>query len=97
MPLPLAHHAPTLLIRRAAFEKAELTREVFDRWLNLTPEEFRVEASVIAVGPVYDDDALGELVVGLEAKGLVYFDDFIEMSGNLPEWLGVWVGEARPT
>ncbi len=95
MPLPLAHNAPTLLIRREAFEKAELTREAFDRWLNLTPDEFRVEASVVAVGPVYDDDALGDLVVGLEAKGLVYFDDFIEMSGNLPEWLGVWVGEAR--
>jgi hypothetical protein len=33
--------------------------------------------------------------VALEEKGLVYFDDFLEMSGNLPAWLGVWVGEAR--
>lgn len=95
MPLPLVHNAPTLIIRREAFEKAGLTREAFDRWLNLTPEEFRVEATVIAVGPVYDDEALGDLVVALEAKGLVYFDDFLEMSGNLPEWLGVWVGEAK--
>ena len=49
----------------------------------------------IAIGPIYDDDALGGLIVALEEKGLVYFDDIIEMSGNLPEWLGVWVGEAR--
>lgn len=95
MPLPLVHDAPTLIIRREAFENAELTREAFDRWLNLTPDEFRVEGSIIVVGPIYDDQALSDLVVALEAKGLAYFDDFLEMSGNLPAWLGVWVGEAR--
>ncbi len=96
MPLPLAHDAPTLIIRRPAFEQAGLTREAFDRWLNLTPDEFRVEGNVVVVGPVYDADGLGEMVVALEAKGLAYFDDFIEMSGNLPAWLGVWVADARP-
>ncbi len=95
MPLSLVHNAPTLIIRREAFERAELTREAIDTWLNLTPDEFRVEGGVIAIGPVYDDDALGSLVVALEEKGLAYFDDMIEMSGNLPEWLGVWVGEKR--
>ncbi len=95
MPLPLVHNAPTLIIRREAFEKAQLTREAFDRWLNLTPEEFRVEGGVIVVGPVFDEEALGELVAALELKGLAYFDDFLEMSGNLPEWLGVWVSDAR--
>ena len=95
MPIRLSHNAPTLLIRREAFERAELTRAAIDAWLNLTPEEFRVEATVIAVGPIYDEDALGQLVTALEEKGLVYFDDMIEMSGNLPDWLGVWVGEAR--
>ncbi len=54
-----------------------------------------MEGGVIAIGPVYDDDALGSLVIALEEKGLAYFDDMIEMSGNLPEWLGVWVGEKR--
>jgi hypothetical protein len=95
MPLPLVHDAPTLIIRRDAFENAQLTREAFDRWLNLTPDEFRVEGAVIVVGPIFDDQALSDLVVALEAKGLVYFDDFLEMSGNLPAWLGVWVGETR--
>ena len=93
MPLSLSHNAPTLLVRRQAYEQAQLTRESIDTWLNLTADEFRVEGSVIAVGPIYDEDALGTLVVALEAKGLVYFDDMIEMSGNLPEWLGVWVGD----
>jgi hypothetical protein len=95
MPLPLVHDAPTLIIRREAFENAQLTREAFDNWLNLTPDEFRVEGTVIVVGPIFDDQALSDLVVALEEKGLVYFDDFLEMSGNLPGWLGVWVGQAR--
>lgn len=95
MPLPLIHNAPTLIIRREAFESAQLTREAFDTWLNLTPDEFRIEGAVICVGPVHDGDALGALVNALEDKGLVYYDDFLEMSGNLPEWLGVWVGEPR--
>ncbi|MBX7117572.1 MAG: hypothetical protein K1X31_01095 [Gemmatimonadaceae bacterium] len=95
MPIPLTHDAPTLIIHRPAFERAGLTRASFDRWLNLTPEEFRVEGQVVVVGPVYDADALGALVEALEEEGLVYFDDFLEMSGNLPAWLGVWVSEAR--
>ncbi len=95
MPIRLPHDAPTLLIRREAFERAQLTRQSLDEWLNLTPDEFQVEGGVIVVGPVFDEEALGALVPALEERGLVYFDDFIEMSGNLPAWLGVWIGEAR--
>lgn len=95
MPLSLVHNAPTLIIRREAFEKASLSREAFDNWLNLTPDEFRVEKTVIVIGPIFDHEALGEIVAALELKGLAYFDDFIEMSGNLPEWLGIWVGDAK--
>jgi hypothetical protein len=87
MPLPLPADAPTLLFRKEAFERAELSRAAFDQWLNLTPEEFRVEGTLIAVGPIYDADALQALISALEDKGLVYFDDFFEMSGNWPEWM----------
>ena len=87
MPLPLPADAPTLLFRKEAFERAELNRAAFDQWLNLTPEEFRVEGSLIAVGPIYDADALQALISALEDKGLVYFDDFFEMSGNWPDWV----------
>ncbi len=87
MPLPLPADAPTLLFRKEAFERAELSRAAFDQWLNLTPEEFRVEGTLIAVGPIYDVEALQALISALEDKGLVYFDDFFEMSGNWPEWM----------
>lgn len=90
MPLKLTASAPTLLIKREAFERAQLTREGIDRWLNLTPEEFRVEGALVAIGPVYDEDGLQALVVALEEKGLVYFDEFFEMSGNWPNWLALW-------
>lgn len=95
MPLPLAAAAPTLLIRREAFERAQLTRAELDGWLNLTPDEFRVEGDLIAVGPIYDAEALQTLLPALEEKGLVYFDDLFELSGNWPEWLSLLAMSAR--
>jgi hypothetical protein len=97
MPLKLDPLAPTLLIRRAAFEGANLTREGIDRWLNLTADEFRVEGGVIAIGPVHDDDGLQALVAALEELGLAYFDDYFEMPGNWPEWLTCWASSPTPS
>lgn len=91
MPISLSHIAPTLLIRRDAFERAKLTRTAFDETLGLTDDEFRLEGSVIAVGPLHGETALVELIQALEDAGLVYFDDFFEMSGNWPEWLRLFV------
>jgi hypothetical protein len=34
-------------------------------------------------------------VTALEERGLVYFDDFFELSGNWPEWLAVWATAER--
>lgn len=87
MPLSLASDAPSLLISKPAFERAGLVRSDFDAWLNLTADEFRVEGDLIVVGPIYDTDALQALVAALEDKGLEYYDDLFEMSGNWPEWV----------
>ena len=87
MPLPVPAGAPTLFIRREAFERAGLTRSALDRRLNLTDEEFRVEGALVAVGPVYGDEDLALLIEELERLDLVYFDDFFELTGNWPEWL----------
>lgn len=35
-------------------------------------------------------ESLTALVELFEHRGLVYFDDFFEMSGNWPEWLSVF-------
>jgi hypothetical protein len=91
MPLTIPADSPTLLIRRQAFERAGLERAAFDARFNLTPEEFRVEGQLIAVGPLVGEDAAAGVIEELEAVGLVYFDDFFEMSGNWPEWLRVLV------
>lgn len=90
MALRIDSSAPTLLIRRDAFERVGLTRQQFDTALNLTPDEFRVEGALIAVGPLVGESALGELIETLEQAGLVYYDDFFELSGNWPEWLSVF-------
>ena len=95
MPLTLSSAAPTLLIRKAAFERVGLTRAQFDDALGLTPDEFRVEGEVIAIGPLVGEDSLTDLIVQLEEAGLQYFEDFFELSGNWPEWLRLFVMGAR--
>lgn len=95
MPIPLSANASTLLFQKAAFERAGLTRAAIDAWLTLTPEEFRVEGELIAVGPVFDAEALQALVSALEDKGLVYYDDFFEMSGSWPDWVSLHAMAAR--
>ena len=89
MPLPISTGAPTLFIRRTAYESSGLTRAAVDERLGLTPDEFRVEGDLIAIGPIYgaDGDALSNLIAELEGLGLVYFDDFFELTGNWPDWL----------
>ena len=52
MPLSISNSAPSLAIRRSAFERVEFTRQMFDETLGLTPEEFRVEAGLIVIGPL---------------------------------------------
>jgi hypothetical protein len=38
-----------------------------------------------------DDSALHDLLDELENVGLVYFDDYFELSGNWPAWLKLYV------
>jgi hypothetical protein len=89
MAIVVAAGAPTLFMRRAAYESSGLTRAAIDSRLELTPDEFRVEGDLIAIGPIYgsDSDALADLFEELESLGLVYFDDFFELTGNWPAWL----------
>ena len=87
MPLSMAQGVPTLLFRREAYERAGLTRASLDARLGLTDAEFRVDGDLVALGPVYDVDALGALVDELERLGLRHYDDFFELSGSWPEWL----------
>lgn len=95
MPLEISHDQPTLLLRRAAFEQHGLTRGQFDERLGLTADEFRVEGDLIAVALPSGTD-VSDLMDDLEAKGLVYFDDLFDLSGNWPEWLKVFAMAARP-
>ena len=92
MPLEIPASHPTLIVRRDAYERANLVRAAIDERLGLTADEFRVEGDLVVIGPILDDDGLGALVADFEALGLAYFEDFFEMSGNWPEWLKVRVG-----
>ena len=87
MPLPIAEGQPTVLIRREAFEREGLERQLIDDRFNLTADEFRVEGDLVLIGPLPSDEMLSEMLAELELAGLRYFDDFFELSGNWPEWL----------
>jgi hypothetical protein len=90
MPIELTHNRGTILIRRSAFERANLTRSVIDERYNLTDEEFRVEEDLIVIGPLPSDDTTPQIIEDLEQSGLAYFDDFFDLSGNWPEWLTIY-------
>lgn len=87
MPLSVPDGAPTLFIRREAYERSGLSRSTLDQRLGLTADEFRVEGDLVAIGPIYEEDSLQDVIAELEGLGLAYFDDFFELSGNWPEWL----------
>jgi len=91
MPLRIARDAPTVLVKRTSWERSGLARAEVDRRFGLTPDEFRVEGSVVAIGPLFEDAHLEQLVDLLEGAGLVHFDDFFDLSGIWPEWLDVMV------
>ncbi len=79
----------SLLIRKDAYEQRGLIRADLDARLNLTDEEFRVEGKIIVIGPL-PSDLVAPAVDYLEESGLVYFDDFFELSGNWPEWVNLF-------
>ena len=90
MPLIVPQGLPTVFIRKDAFERAGLNRLEIDSLFNLTDTEFRVEGELIAIGPLPSDDTFGLVTGYFESKGLVYFDEFFELSGNWPEWLRLY-------
>lgn len=90
MPLEVNAGLPTIFLRKQAFERAGLVRSEIDLRFNLTDAEFRVEGNLIALGPLPSDEMVGPMLEYLESKGLVYYDDLFEMSGNWPEWLRLY-------
>lgn len=91
MPIELGSGSAVVLIRQSAFERAGLVRSAIDARYNLTDEEFRVADGLVILGPLPAEELLPQLIEDLEATGLVYFDDFFDLSGNWPEWLSIYV------
>jgi hypothetical protein len=89
MPVTIRSGAPTLLIKRASYERSGLARAAIDERLGLTADEFRVDGDLVIIGPVYDAEAFTTLLDELEQLGLVYYEDYFELSGNWPDWLTV--------
>jgi hypothetical protein len=90
MPLELSQGRPVILVRQSSYERSGILRHALDGRFNLTPDEFTVGSGLVRIGPLPSDDLLSELITALEENGLVYFDDFFDLSGNWPEWLTLY-------
>jgi hypothetical protein len=90
MPVELSQGRPVLLIRQSSYERSGIIRHALDERFNLTPDEFTVDSGLVRIGPLPSDDLLSDLIAALEENGLVYFDDFFDLSGNWPEWLTLY-------
>jgi hypothetical protein len=95
MPLELARGRSVILIRQQAYERAGLIRHSLDERYNLTPTEFAVQEGLVILGPLPSDELVSTLIDDLEQNGLVYFDDFFEMTGNWPDWLALYARSAK--
>jgi len=95
MALQIKAGQPAVLIRQEAFDRAGLIRSAIDARFNLTDEEFRVGEGLVVLGPLPSDDLLPDLIDAREQSGLVYFDDFFDLSGNWPEWLSLYARGVR--
>jgi hypothetical protein len=91
MPQEIPAGQSILFIRRDAYERTGITRQSIDHRLGLTADEFRVEGQLVMIGPIPDDTALRDILDDLEDTGLVYFEDYFELSGNWPSWIRLFV------
>ncbi|MGH7604843.1 MAG: hypothetical protein ACRENK_12720 [Gemmatimonadaceae bacterium] len=97
MTLELSHDRSVIMIRQDAYEKSGISRIALDDRFNLTPDEFQVKDGLVALGPLASDEMLTEMINQLEQNGLVYFDDFFELTGNWPNWLTLYVRGSKPS
>jgi|SRR5712672_3036164 len=95
MALELPRGQTMVLIRQSAFEGSGISRAAIDERYNLTADEFRVEEGLVVLGPLPADISVPSLIDDLEQNGLVYFDDFFELSGNWPDWLTLYARGAK--
>lgn len=96
MPLQIFSSAPTLLVHRAAFERAGLSRAAIEAAVVLTADEFRVERDLIAIGPLHGAETATALLQALEEAGIDLDDEVFELTGNWPEWLDLYAAARRP-
>jgi hypothetical protein len=47
--------------------------------------------SIISFGPIFGEEAMNELIRRLQALGLSYVDDFIDLNVFVPDWLTIAV------
>jgi len=80
MPLEIHPDAPTMLIRKSAFERAGLARAHFDARYNLTPDEFRVEGEMVAIGPLYDEE--GIVVADCDLRRALHAKRYFDVVGH---------------
>ncbi len=77
-----------LVVRRAALADRGVTYEHLLRAMEVDAR-LDADADLISFGPHFGGEAGSELARRLERLGLVYADDFFELTGDFPDWCGL--------
>jgi len=75
-----------LVIRQSALDAHGVTKTQVLEALE-TSRPFAENGELLSFGPSFGQEACDEFVRRLESLGLVYFDDFFDLTLSHPDWL----------
>lgn len=79
-----------LVIRRAALESLSLASGDFAQMMAFDSPSDET-TSLLVYGPYFDFESLAEVVSRLDQAGLQYWDDYIDLKEDVPEWISLAV------
>ena len=79
-----------LIIRLAALREKSIDLSILMAALE-NDDVLGRNSTLIMFGPMFGEDALNTLIGRLQALGLSYVDDFIDLNVYIPDWLEIAV------
>ncbi len=79
-----------IVVRKAALDEHHVSMPSLFQAME-TERPFDEDANLVSFGPHFGGEAAREFIERLEALGLVYGQDFIDLADTLPEWCHLYV------
>lgn len=83
-----------IVVKKVALNVKSLTRsQLFEIMDAESP--FDEDEDLLSFGPHFGEEAAKEFIKRLEKAGLVYYDDFFELSEIVPQWCQLYIVNHR--